>query len=331
MLSTDSVEIRVFAVEMCLVTTGGYLLGSGGTEYNHFYDGANANMPYNVQSENAITVGTSAGNLYYDNGGGVGGDQTGPIPATFPKGFSGFWIMKYEASQQQYVDFLNTIDAARAGNRTPGGFTGTHPNLVAPAPERAITNLNLADNIAFADWSGMRPITEMEYEKACRGYNQAATPNEYAWGNTTVSATTTITNPALDNESATDGNANYGSTISRPVRCGIYATATSTRTSSGGTYYGIMEMSGNVYEPTVSVAFPGGRAYTGKHGDGYLDANGDANVQDWPTTNGGYSIRGGSFSDNANLLRVSDRNYGYSPFGIGTRTYIGVRVGRTAE
>jgi hypothetical protein len=36
---------------------------------------------------------------------------------------------------------------------------------------------------AFADWSGLRPMSELEYEKACRGYNTPAVPNEYAWGN----------------------------------------------------------------------------------------------------------------------------------------------------
>ena len=40
------------------------------------------------------------------------------------------------------------------------------------------------DLLAYLDWSCLRPMTEFEYEKICRGpvYPVA---NEYAWGNQT--------------------------------------------------------------------------------------------------------------------------------------------------
>ena len=64
----------------------------------------------------------------------------------------------------------------------------------------------------------------------------------------------------------------------------------------GSTYYGIMEMSGNVWELCVTVDFIG-LLYNGLEGDGELSANGEANVASWPTINGqGAGYRGGAFN-----------------------------------
>ena len=330
-LNTDSVEIKVFALEMVYVPQGKFNIGSGGAETNSFKEGS-LSSPYSVSSENAITVANTAGNLYYSNVNGLGGDLGSPIPATYPKGFKAFWLMKYESSQQQYVDFLNNLDIARATNRYVGTYTGTHPNLIAPFPERAAASVSITDELAFSDWAGLRPFTELEYEKASRGYNQVATPNEYAWGNTTIASTTATTNPGLANETANNGNANYNGTMGFPLRCGIYATATSNRQQSGGTYYGIMDMSGNEMEITIGVGGTAGRAFTGVHGDGNLDAGGDANVAAWPAASAGYSLRGGYFSDAPARLCTSDRYYGAFNSSPASRlTYIGIRLARTAE
>ncbi|MCY7292404.1 MAG: formylglycine-generating enzyme family protein [Ferruginibacter sp.] len=330
-LNSDSVEIRVFAAEMVFVTAGTYRLGSGGAEINRFFEGS-SNNPYNVASEGTITVANTATNLYYSSNG-FGGDLGGPIPANFPKGFNGYWIMKYEASQQQYVDFLNNIDVARANNRyTAGVYIGVHPNLIAPFPERAAGSMNIPDHLAFSDWAGLRPFTELEYEKASRGFNQVATPNEYAWGNTTIVPTSAVTNAGLENETANNGNANYNVGIGRPLRTGTYATATSNRQQSGSTYYGAMEMSGNLYEISVSVGNVAARAFTNVNGDGNLDVNGDANVATWPTVSTGYSLRGGAHNDVEVPLRTSDRNTGIYTAGYATRSALfGIRLARTAE
>ena len=330
-LNTDSVEIRVFALEMVYIPSGTFKVGSGGTETNHFEDG-NTGNPYNVNSEAAISVNTTAGNLHYASTNGLGGDITGPIPANFPKGFAAFWIMKYECSQQQYVDFLNNLDLVRANNRYTGVFTGTHPNLTSATPERAMNSLAFVDMLAFSDWAGMRPFTELEYEKACRGYNQLPVPNEYPWGNTTISNTTTVTAAGTATETANNGNANYLGTYGLAMRSGIYATASSTRQSSGGTYYGVMDMGGNISEVCVGVGSANGRAFTNVNGDGNLDVNGDANTATWPTLSSGFSRRGGYYSDAAIQIQISDRYYGSNSITPTTRTvYNGIRLARTAE
>ncbi len=142
----DSVEIKLFAVEMVYVPQGSFYLGSNGTESYHFRRG-DKDTCFEVTSENVITVGASASNLYSASPGTL---QNGTIPALYPKGFNGFWCMKYEISQQQYADFLNTLDAATATARTPFGFSsGTHPNLLPNQPERALNGMSNDDGCAF--------------------------------------------------------------------------------------------------------------------------------------------------------------------------------------
>jgi len=106
------VDIRVFAIEMGHVPQGAFTVGSGGTETGSFTNGpwaSGATIPLSIASENALAVANSAGNLWYTSTSTDIGDRTGPIPATFPKGFNAYYCMKYEISQQQYVDFLNTL------------------------------------------------------------------------------------------------------------------------------------------------------------------------------------------------------------------------------
>lgn len=72
-----------------------------------------------------ITVGTTNGNLYYNaippND---GGDQSGPVPAAFPKGFGAYYAMKYEISQKAYVDFLNTLTRQQQISRVDTDLSG---------------------------------------------------------------------------------------------------------------------------------------------------------------------------------------------------------------
>jgi hypothetical protein len=80
-----------------------------------------------------------------------------------------------------------------------------------------------------------------------------------------------------------------------------------TRTATGAGYYGMMELSGNVWEKPVSVGDPAGRAFTGLHGDGALDADGFADATAWPGPGAvGAGLRGGVW-DSAGYLCVSDR------------------------
>lgn len=380
----DQVEVKVFAIEMVYVPLGTFSAGSGGTETSAFYSYPTTTNVYSISSENAITVGTSAGNLYYASSANSG-DQSGPIPAAFPKGYEDFYCMKYEITQEQYVNFLNCLTRTQQVNRVYTNVTGTSITdryVMGPSPSTspayrngircdatipasptpitfycdynadgtgngtgdgqsiACNYLSTVDILAILDWTGLRPMTEFEYEKACRG-TATAVANEYSWGAATrASSAYTISNAGSSNEdiatnySTTNGNANYSTTsgsISGPLRAGTYvANASNTgRVTAGATYYGIMEMSGNLWERVITVGNSTGRAFTGLHGDGTLNASGNANTSYWPGTDCvGAGFRGGDWTNGQGSMRISDRNVGvysatYRDYHVGGR---GVRT-----
>lgn len=323
----DSVELYVFAIEMVYVPQGNFYVGSGGTETGAFYTYPTTTNPYQITSENAISVGTTAGNLYYSPGAHIG-DQSGPIPAAYPKGYKAFYCMKYEITQGQYVAFLNNLTTAQAHTRkytitgkryaitgsSPGNYTTTNPYV-------ACNYLSWADVAAYLDWAALRPMTELEFEKSCRG-TSAPVANEYAWGTTTIASSAyTLSNAGANDEtittgySTTAGNVLYSSTIGSingPIRSGIFAANSNNtgRVTAGSSYYGIMELSGNMWERTVTVGNTTGRAFTGTNGNGSLDASGNADVTNWPnSTASGSGFRGGIWTSNATFLCLSNRSF----------------------
>ncbi|HRN80290.1 MAG TPA: hypothetical protein PKY29_00310 [Ferruginibacter sp.] len=335
-LDNETVEIRVFAVEMVYIPQGSFQLGSGGTETYSFRNGTDQ-VPYTVASNGAINLGTTSGTLN-PNGAGV---ASGTIPEAFPKGYNAFWVMKYEISQQQYADFLNHISSERATYNVahPFDINGTHPNLMAQQPERAIGNLNTARLAAHADWSGLRPMTELEFEKICRGYNTPAVPNEYVWGNTQIFPVISTDDVGLATESVNapaSANANINNQLARPARTGMFARSNgSTRTLSGGTYYGVMNMGDNINEICIGIHTTAGRAFTGAiHGDGYLAASGETNIPEWKNFNA-YGWRGGAFNTAVTDARISERQsiiiYASIYFSDVIVAAAGGRLARTAQ
>ena len=157
----------------------------------------------------------------------------------------------------------------------------------------AMGQLNWMDCCAYLDWAGLRPMTELEFEKVCRG-NQAPVANEYAWGNAAATAAVILSSAGTNSEITTTTNANavFNNGTGGLMRVGNFAKAATTRVQAGAAYYGVMEMSGNVWEPTVTVGNNQGRSFTGIHGDGSLSVNGNANVANWPGLNGGGEVTG---------------------------------------
>jgi hypothetical protein len=346
----DVVDIYMYAIELVYVPQGSFYVGSGGTETSHFYKYPATTNPYQITSENEITIGTSTDNLYYDSST-YGGDRLGPIPAAFPKGYNAFYCMKYEISQQGYVDFLNSLSISQSFNRfyNVGAWyryriTRSNGVYSTSYPSVACNYQNWADNAAYFDWSGLRPITELEYEKACRG-TILPVPNEYVWGTTGITSSPySLSNSGATNEniamnySTTLGNAAYVLTIplygsiNGPLRVGIFAgnIGNTGRVTAGATYYGIMEMGGNLCEHFVTLGNPAGRLFTGKHGNGLLNTYGNADVTNWPGANAyGAGFDGGYWYTDAFWLRVSDR-YGAASTDANRWNSDGGRGGRTA-
>lgn len=381
----DISKIQVFAIEMVHVPQGAFSLGDGSIGSGSFTDGtwtSGPSTPLAITSENPIDVAQSTGNLWATNSANGTVITPGTLSAAFPKGFNAFYCMKYEVTQQGYVDFLNTLTYTQQQARTvnqPNSAPGTSaffstdrngisirtPGVYSTTPAVYACNLNgntvfdeaddgkdIACNYlvwsslsAYLDWSGLRPWTELEFEKACRG---PLTPvsSEYPWGGATLTNDPfTLENDGSNNEgiasgfSTIMGNAHWSTpnlTINGPMRVGIFAANSNNtgRMSAGASYYGIMELAGNCYEYLVVISVAEGQAYEGTHGDGRLTFDGQSNGVTWPgpASNFGAATRGGSWSGSYYELCVSNRERtgSYFMLGQGPSPSTGGRGVRTA-
>jgi formylglycine-generating enzyme required for sulfatase activity len=341
----DILDLRVFALEMVFVPEGGFYLGtgtavSGGVDEDFEFKtgGENGNALF-IDSSDPLTFGNAAGELYYRDFGFSFDSPPPPVlPADFPKGYRGFYCMKYETSQQQWVDFFNTLtpdqklardvtdsDGKRSDavvNRNAVSWTDPMVMATTSLPFVPMNFVSADDMLAYFDWAGLRPMTEMEYEKASRGSLNPVN-GEYAWGTAAIhderyeiegagSELELITNP-----SSIRGNAVYDLTtptdasLQGPLRCGIFAASSpvAERIPTGASYYGIMELCGNLYEGTIDPAAGGGATFTNQHGDGQLTADGQANVPTWPVGGAGTGLRGGRYGHQVGYLPTSERRW----------------------
>jgi formylglycine-generating enzyme required for sulfatase activity len=343
-LLADATELRLFAIEMVAIPGGGFWLGDG---RSHNSLAAPDGQPFYLDAEEALPAGVLADTGQYA--------PAGAIPALYPKGVAPFYCMKYELSQAQYADFLNTLSYTQQARRTtasPDAAPGTVALPLGPAQRngiriaqsgmadhtpavyahdldgqtfnaandgqhRACNFLTWDDLCAYLDWAGLRPMTEFEYEKACRGPLYPL-PGEFAWGDTAVIDANTVAQDGHANEHVLEqgdvqtGLAAHGYDGPQgPLRCGFAAGEASGRAAAGAGFYGVMELSGNLWEQCVTVNTQG-LTYTGDLGDGLLDEQGRANTPGWPGADGA-GFRGGGWNSGIipgfRDLATSDRFY----------------------
>jgi hypothetical protein len=338
----DIIEISVHGIEMVYVPQGSFYAGDGTGTSGQFEAGTSGN-PLLVSSENQLTLGgANVNNLNNNNAANMPDPDdfndvtTQTLPAAFPKGYNAMYCMKYECSQQQYATFLAHLSEAHRNARKEVVFqnnvniypikTGNHFGE-ATFPWRAMEYINWPDMAAYLDWAGLRPMSELEYEKACRGPLNPI-QGEFAWGTNGWynDSYFTLENEGNPNEviiegiHESQGNGNVTSPYwgsSRPVRCGIFAAsvAIKTREATGATYWGIMEMTGNCFERVISVGNAQSRDFSGLHGDGTITNTGNASfslLTDWGFVSAvGVGFRNAEVSDRyrANLTNATRQNF----------------------
>lgn len=410
----DSVELRFFATEMVYVPEGNFSIGDGNGKdksSNSFQNKYAENNYVTISRNWSPLINTFVNNTYYGNddvtlykdgirisgadGIDVNNDKVSDHP-NYPVGYKAFYSMKYEVTQGQYTDFLNTL-CLRDSNlynytdsntlkklnsklklayqsldpyftyspvekyRHTIAFDSLNLKYTVSRPDRALGTVYQDQVMAFCDWAGLRPMSELEFEKAARGplppyfrsyynnnnyynYGDSTTTNwtggEYAWGNdTTVARISNMTsmlkftfsglengterfsnynmlrryiNPITNNgmnSYATEG----GDGGSGPLRVGIFASDTSSRISSGASYYGIMDMSKNVAEYVISLGSTGSRNFSSLvHGDGMLNAQGRST--DFSPNNNGMLYMGTELRWLQKNGAISERN-SYGPQG----------------
>jgi formylglycine-generating enzyme required for sulfatase activity len=358
-------SLLLFGTEMVYVKEGAFWLGDGISSQKAFRDGAfgadsSRCLPFKINSEKSIQVGAQAGFLF----GKVSEEYfpKGDIPEKFPKGYAGFYCMKYEISQEQYCAFLNTLPPTAQARRVEQSlFSPKGTFMMCSSPERNARNgivlvrqpdfgnsavfaldgnrngvfeeaddgkgracnfLSPEDILAFLDWAALRPMTEFEFEKICRG-GHFPQKGDFAWGTAFANDAVNILNDGKSNEAVRErgegnaGLASFNSGIEFPqieggLRCGFGGTETASRLQSGAAYFGAKEMSGNLWEQCVAPLAEG-LLFTNSSGDGELDAEG--NSEEFSPFLSAIVVRGGAWNSfifevgNFRDLSVSARFY----------------------
>ena len=350
----DRIDLQLHAIHMVYIPSENFSVGDTNTSTNSFRQQL-SNNPVEISIENEILT-------VYE------GPNENPtahtVPAAFPKGHNDFYIMRHELNQEQWRNFFNTLptNGSYRTNRDITSSTGKNSDGVvvrnniswdssnsansATTPDRDSPNqvtycnvpmnyLSWEDLTAYLDWTGLRPMTELEFEKAARGPISPVS-GEYAWGAASGTNASGVTNGGRVSEvPASDGdNVNWSGGVAGPLRNGSFASRNyglASRASAGGSYYGALELSGNLWERVVTVGNADGRVFTGAHGDGALDSDGRANVSNWPApiTAAGSGLRGGSWSAASTAARVSDRSSAANAYTARNSDYGGRGV-RTA-
>jgi formylglycine-generating enzyme required for sulfatase activity len=311
----DGVEVNVHALEMVYIPQGRFYCGDGASGKDagagELTAGLSA-LPGEITNEGALKLGGPDADLgNHDSATCYPPDDFTSktqrrLPAAYPKGFEAFYCMKYFITQGQYADFLSELTPEQCKTRdakayktmnytihgTPGG------NYVADRRERPVNCFSWSDGTAYVDWAGLRHMTELEYEKIGRGFGFPIA-NEYAWGTTWFKGFEWP--PVVVTRLGPMWNSIYDKPAPRSIR-----------ETSGASYFGVMELTSAIWDRPISLGNAEGRRYTGQHGDGKLNAKGNANVPDWPDSvyGRGSALRGGGFTADPSWSPLSMRANG---------------------
>jgi hypothetical protein len=203
--------------------------------------------------------------------------------------------------------------------------------------------LNASFLYAYLDWSALRPMNELEYEKVCRGPSTVAPflpqADALVWGLVGTSSNitalgTSYSSAGTSSEVPTTAVSAIGQVVAGdagPRRVGCTNRTGSTREASGSAFYGVANMAGNVDEIVIRIGYIYNYTrdcqvnyYRNSYGDGNIlsscareSSSCPADYDRWPIGwychVGGNTIRGGNFSTSS-----------YERFGISNRSWCGI-------
>ncbi len=162
--NADDQNVEVLGFEMVYIHEGSFEIGdvtNGTASFMSGYPSGEVNET--VASEDMISFrnnSTASNYWYYQSNSNTNEDASGTefdLPAKFPKGYQGFYIMKTEISEGLYTDFYNNLTTNQKASRNVGSSNGSY---------KAVVDIEWWDLAAFCDFFALRPMTEMEFEKA---------------------------------------------------------------------------------------------------------------------------------------------------------------------
>jgi formylglycine-generating enzyme required for sulfatase activity len=277
-------EVRVYAVEMVYVPQGDFNVAKSfnipGSDYPYSNFGiasaSGDNFPViNTKLSPSINYNDLFNQITLKIKGdaGLDTDNNGSIDnTTYPTGYFAFYCYKYEMTNQQYADFLNTLTASQVTTLGTSGITVTLSNgqYFSSLPNQPCGESNSDRFYAYADWSGLRPMTFLEFNKACYGPNQPILAYSMCGG---------LSYPA---GGQLVGQIDYSNCSHLINNVGYLATASSTRESSGASYYGIMDLTGvNRPEPVIKLNY---FQFSSNNGNGSLNSSGTSDISNWTST-----------------------------------------------
>ena len=317
-IALSKVRVKVFAISMVKIPTGRFIYNAGaagGSGFKNYGNGSQATV---------VDAGPTSG-----IGNGTNGLPTDALPG-WPNGYNSFYIGRYEITQGQYADFLNTLPSGQASSLHYGTVanghnmtnSGTYPNkYVAVDPNAAKNFLSFDDGWRYLSWAGLRPPTEMEFEKAGRDLSPDA--RIYPWGSTPVPDLVTYTPPS-ESGTCIKKFLNYNNTTgcTKVLDVGRYMSGDVYRTpaETGASPWGIADLAGNVWELSINSSWA----------TVPLNGNGTPTLPaSWPVPGAATAgFRGGGWSDSATTARVSDR-YHASWASTDRINIVGARPART--
>jgi formylglycine-generating enzyme required for sulfatase activity len=344
----NELDIQVFAVEMTHAPQNSFYVGDG-VSTNTLKDGSTSS-PLQITSENALTLGTASGNLNQLSSN-LSGTLPAEFPKGYnsiwtmkyeitQEQYKDFLNCLSRSNQNTYtatslpsgtttitnrfVMSNSTTPAYRNGIRCDGTVhTSRAINFYCDLNNNSVGNqdgdgLTLSCNYltaafitAYLDWACLRPMSELEYEKICRG-PLSTVSYETAWGlagNNAANFTyaTNVNNSGFPYElPTTSGNglihANNGTpTADGPRRVGSTYTGATDRYKAGAAYFGNADMAGNLWEFTVRIADVS--AF-----DGSVNGDGDINTSAPAAWTASSIYKGGAFNTTILSTCVSERS-----------------------